>query len=77
MEGAAIRERKSLNLAIITAWHTAVFALNGYGGKLKGLSNYLASEQESQPVSTAAQAVAFFRNMKEAGFPVEIKRVVH
>jgi hypothetical protein len=37
MEGMAHAAKRELDLAIFTAWHTAVFALTGYGGKLKEL----------------------------------------
>jgi hypothetical protein len=76
MEGAALAERKRLDLAIVTAWHTAMFGLNGYGGKLKGkkLSDFLISGNEDQPVSKHAQAIAFFHRLKSRGVPVEITR---
>jgi hypothetical protein len=77
MEGAARRAERAHDLAMMQAWHTAIFALNGYAGKLKnkGLADYLISEKPKQ--SKASQALAFFHRLKAAGVPVEIKRVVH
>jgi hypothetical protein len=81
MEGAVAAELKRYDLAIVTAWHTARFVLNGYAdkGKLAGNKSLadLLSHGRNEPENTAAQAVSFFRNMQAAGFPVEIKRVVH
>jgi hypothetical protein len=75
MEGAAIAERRRFDMAIVTAWHTAVFGLSGYAGKLKNksLSDFLSGEHK-QPASEAAQAIAFFHSLKARGFPVEITR---
>jgi hypothetical protein len=74
MEGAALAEKKRFDLAIVTAWHTAVFALNGYAGKLKGksLSDFL-TDKPSRPASHA-QGLAFFHRLKAKGVPVEITR---
>lgn len=77
MEGAAIRDRKELNVALFTAWHTARFALNGYGnkGKLAGsksLSDIMLKDDE--PPSNHARAIAFFHGLKAQGFPVTITR---
>lgn len=75
MEAAALRREREYDLAIAQAWHTAIFALNGYAGKLKGksLSDFLIGQDKPQ-VSKAAQAVAFFHSLKARGFPVEITR---
>lgn len=79
MEGAAIAQRQRLDLATFTAWHTAIFALNGYGGRLKGksLADFLI--KDGSPKSEAplehAQAIHFFQGMKARGFPVEITRI--
>lgn len=76
MEGAALRQEREYNLAISQAWHTAIFALNGYAGKLKGksLSDYQVGKERPKQSSTA-RAIAFFHAMKSAGFPVTITRV--
>lgn len=80
MEGAALAQRQRLDLATFTAWHTAIFALNGYGGGLKGksLADFLIKDGSS-PKSEAplqhAQAIHFFQRMKARGFPVEITRI--
>jgi hypothetical protein len=78
MEGAVLRRQREFDLAVFVSWHTAVFALNGYAGKLKDkrLSDFLSS-RDPQPQSNAAQAVSFFHRMKAAGLPVTIERVVH
>lgn len=75
MEGAALRQEREYNQVISQAWHTAVFVLQGYSGKLKGksLSDYLAGQNKPKP-SKAAQAIAFFHAMKAAGLPVTITR---
>lgn len=79
MEGAARAELKRIDMAMVTAWHTAAFVLGMYSGKLKGksLSDFLTGERAERPRNDAADAVAFFHRMKAAGFPVEIERVVH
>jgi hypothetical protein len=76
MEGAALREEREHDRAIAQAWHTAMFGLNGYGGKLKGktLSDYLINKPKPKQ-SSAAKAIAFFHSMKSAGFDVKIERV--
>ena len=78
MEGAAIRERNGLNVALFMAWHAARFVLNGYGnkGKLAGhksLSDIMFKDEEQQ-APKASSAIAFFHNLKARGFPVEITR---
>jgi hypothetical protein len=79
MEGAALAAKREYDLAITQAWHTAIFVLNGYAGKLKGksLSNYLSGAKSERKSSDAAAAVAFFHALKARGMPVDIKRVVH
>lgn len=76
MEGAALKQEREYDLAITQAWNTAIFALNGYGGKLKNksLSDYLIGKEKPKR-STVASAVAFFHSMRSAGFPVEITRL--
>jgi hypothetical protein len=78
MEGAVLREQRALNREIVGAWHTAVFVLGMYSGKLKGkkLSDFLSGQPEQQ-TARPIDAVAFFHRMKSAGFPIEIKKVVH
>lgn len=75
MEAAALRREREYDLAMTQAWNTAIFALNGYGGKLKGksLSDYLIGKPEKKR-STLSDAVAFFHSMKSAGLPVTITR---
>jgi hypothetical protein len=75
MEGAALKQEREYDLTITQAWHTAMFALNGYGGKLKGrtLADFLIGKERPKP-SKAAQAVAFFHSLKARGIPVEITR---
>lgn len=76
MEGAAVRQEREHDRAISQAWHTAIFALNGYAGKLKNksLSDYLIAKEKPKR-SSAAAALAFFHAMKSSGFPVTITRV--
>lgn len=75
MEGAALAAKREYDLAIATAWHTAVFGLQGYAGKLKGkkLSDFLSDHSDKQPTKHA-QAIAFFHSLKARGVPVEITR---
>lgn len=75
MEGAALAAKRRSDLAISTAWHTAIFALNGYSGKLKGktLLDFLGPD-ESQ-AKKHAEAIAFFHKLKAKGVPVEITRL--
>jgi len=82
MEGAALREKKAFNVAMVTAWHTARFALNGYAdkGKLAGtktLADLLLTDDADEPMRrevSHARAIAFFQRLKAEGFPVEITR---
>jgi hypothetical protein len=80
MEGMARAAMKQVDLAIITAWHTAIFGLSGYAGKLKGksLSDFLPSASK-QPANDRrlkhAEAIAFFHSLKARGVPVDISRV--
>lgn len=76
MEGAALRQRRELDLATFTAWHTAVFALNGFAGKLKGkLSDYLGGNREPEPEKMRnAKLIAGFQSLRARGFAVEITR---
>lgn len=79
MEGAALAATRAADLAIVTAWHTAVFALNGYAGKLKNksLSDFLSSDFEKPQKSDAASAAAFFHGLKLKGYDVKTERVIH
>ena len=77
MEGAAIRQSQALDLATFTAWHTAMFALSGYAGKLKGksLSDFLTTASQHRPHALQnAQAIAWAHRMKAKGFDVQITR---
>lgn len=77
MEGMARAANRQVDLAIVNAWHTAVFGLNGYAGKLKGkaLSDYLSGgSKPAEQNLKHAQAIAWAHRMKARGFPVEITR---
>lgn len=73
MEGAALAAKNRLDTALFTAWHTAVFALNGYGGKLKPLAQYLHLEPDA-PAIKNAKLIAGFHSLKKRGFDVQISR---
>jgi hypothetical protein len=80
MEGMARAANRNIDLAILGAWHTAMFGLSGYAGKLKGkkLSDFLTSapspsDQDDHRMQSA-KAIHFFHQMKARGFPVEITR---
>jgi hypothetical protein len=80
MEGMAAAATRKLDLCIVTAWHTAVFALSGYSGKLKPLSEFLSSKPEPEEVDERmqnAQAIHFFQSLKARGVPIEISRTTH
>lgn len=76
MEGAVLAAKRQHDQAIFTAWHTAVFAIGMYGGKLKGktLSDFLSSD-EPQGSTKHAEAIAYFHKLKARGVPVDISRV--
>jgi hypothetical protein len=77
MEGMVHAAQRQFELAISTAWHTAVFALNGYAGKLEDLSHYLgraATTDEDREREENARLIHFFHQMKARGVPVEISR---
>lgn len=79
MEGMAHVVTRQLDLCIVNAWHTAVFGLNGYAGKLQPLSDFVSSPAE--PVDERrmvnARTIHFFHSLKERGVPVDIKRTAH
>jgi hypothetical protein len=80
MEGMAAAATRKLDLCIVTAWHTAVFALSGYSGKLKPLSEFLSSKPEPEETDERmqnAQAIHFFQSLKARGVPIEISRTTH
>ena len=70
---------RRVDLCIITAWHTARFALNGWGdkGRLAGgknLSDLLSDQGEAPPRSNEAQAIHFFQSLAARGVPIKITR---
>lgn len=76
MEGMARAASRQADLAIVNAWHTAIFVLNGYAGKLKGksLSDFLSGDRvQAKRRSTYADAHAFFGRLKAEGFPIETR----
>lgn len=76
MEGMARAATRQVDLAIVTAWHTAIFGLSGYAGNLKGkhLSDFLTAQPKSDRRLKHAEAIAFFHRLKAKGVPVEITR---
>jgi hypothetical protein len=77
MDGAVLRRERDIDLGIVTAWHTASFALGMYAGKLKGktLSDFLiATPASAKPRrSQWADAHAFFGRLKARGVPIETR----
>lgn len=71
---------RNFDLAIVTAWHTAMFGLSGYSGKLNGksLSDFLSSKPDDAAAEEQrmqnARAIHFFQKLKAKGVPVEITR---
>lgn len=75
MEGAALRRKAETDLAVFAAWHTAVFVLTGYGGKLKSLGSYLGSEPQTEHRSIEhAKGIAFFHRLHARGVGVKITK---
>jgi hypothetical protein len=77
MEGMVRAATRQTDMAIVTAWHTAIFALTGWSGGLKGksLSDYLTiSPRHDETRTKHAQGIAFFHSLKARGVPVEITR---
>lgn len=75
MEGAKLREQQRLEASLFEAWHMAVFALSGYAGKLKPLSQYLgSSDPESSQKLENAKLIAGFQTLKARGFDIQITR---
>ncbi len=76
MEGMAKAANRQVDLAILGAWHTAIFGLNGFDGKLKGkkLSDFLSAPEKKEVNTKSAQAIAFFNSLKARGIEVEITR---
>jgi len=76
MEGAALAAKRTHDLSIITAWHTAHFALAGFGGGLKGkrLSDFLPEEPTEEQRMKSAQALSFFRKLEVRGVPITISK---
>lgn len=81
MEGLASAATRAIDLAIANAWHTAMFGLGGYAGKLrdKSLSDFLTSRPETSEDRSRrlnhAEGIAFFHRLKAKGVPVDISRV--
>jgi hypothetical protein len=75
MEGMARAATRNVDLAVLTAWHTAIFGLLGYAGKLRGkkLADFLTAKAEPAPAGHAA-TLAFFHALKARGLAVEITR---
>lgn len=77
MDGMAKAAATRVDLAMITAWHTATIALSGFNGGLRGkkLADFLTRPTEAAPpVSKKAKALAFFISLRSQGIPVEITR---
>lgn len=77
MEGAALRQRRELDHATFLAWHTAVFAIERYAGKLKPLSKYLGSEttEAGDPKIQHAKILAWAHSLRVRGVDIKIERV--
>jgi hypothetical protein len=69
MEGAARRQKREFELAIIGAWHTEAFARAKH---LKKLSEYLADKPRAQ---TPDEMFAALQQMKAAGAPMNIRQI--
>lgn len=76
LEGAALARVRAQDSATTQAWQTAMFALNGYGGKLKGktLADYLIGDGAKKRRSTLADAQAFFNVLAAQGVPIKCYR---
>lgn len=71
--------KRQQDLSISTAWHTAVFALTGYGGKLKDLHEYIGRDapREGQERLHNAQLINFFNSLKAKGVPIDVSVTRH
>lgn len=69
---------RQVDLCVVTAWHTAMFGLSGYAGKLNGkkLSDFLTSEADADDGQRMqnARLIHFFQSLKARGVAVEITR---
>lgn len=78
MEGMALAAKLKHELALSQAWHTAVFALTGYGGKLKDLSEYLgkgrSGAQDNEQLQNA-RIIHLFNSMRARGFDIKAERI--
>lgn len=72
---------RDVDIGIVTSWHTARFALNGYAdkGRLAGsnkLADILSTANKADAPhrrSTWADSHAFFGRLRAQGFPIETK----
>lgn len=76
MEGAALRHKRELDMLIAGAWHTAIFGLNGYAGKLRGknLSDYLNSAKPKK-AQTPDEMFAALLMTQAGGAPLNIRKL--
>jgi hypothetical protein len=83
MKGMARAANREVDVAMVMAWHTAVFGLKGYAGKLKGksLSDFLTSKPQPKAEDVQrlqnARAIHFFQSLKAKGVDVQISRRVN
>lgn len=82
MEGMAGSATRELDLAMVNAWHTAIFALLGYAGKLrdKKLSDFLSSRKEPEEEDFRlhnAKLLHGFQSLKARGLPIDISVTKH
>jgi hypothetical protein len=71
MEGAARRQKREFELAIIGAWHTEAFAR---AKRLKNLSEYLA-DKPTRKAQTPDEMFAALQQLKAAGAPMNIRQI--
>jgi hypothetical protein len=71
MEGAARRQKREFDLAIIQAWHTEAFAR---AKRLKKLSEYLADKPKRR-AQTPDEMFAALQQLKAAGAPMNIRQI--
>lgn len=72
MEARARAAKRAGDLAVYQAWHTAVFGVRAYGGKLKGLEKYLATPPRK--AQTADDMLAAFQQLA-ARNPISIRQI--
>jgi hypothetical protein len=74
MKATARAAKQAYDREIFSAWHTAVFALSGYSGKLKSLDKYL-NVKPIKKGQTTDEMLAALKAYQASGVSMNIKRL--